>query len=209
MLPTEDYVKTADGARLFVQKLGNGPQTVVIPNGFYLFDDFKHLAEGCTLVLLDLRNRGRSDSVSDSEELKRGVHHNVDDLEAVRQHFGIGQMDLLGHSYAGLMVILYAMRYPAQVNRVVQIGPMDPFHGKQYPAHLMCADDTLREVFARLGQLQKERGSMDRLEFCRKFWSVLRLIYVANPEDAEKINWGHCDLPNELNLMKYWTEILL
>ena len=127
MLPTEDYVTTADGVRLFVHKLGSGPQTVVIPNGFYLFDDFKHLAEGRSLVFLDLRNRGRSDAVSDSGKLKRGIHHNVDDLEAVRQHLGIAQMNLLGHSYAGLVVILYAMTYPAQVNRMVQIGPMDPF----------------------------------------------------------------------------------
>jgi proline iminopeptidase len=209
MLPTQDYVTTADGVRLFVQKLGSGPQTVVILNGFYLFDDYKHLAADRTLIFLDLRNRGRSDSVSDGEKLKRGIHHNVDDLEAVRQHFGIGQMDLLGHSYAGLMVIWYAMKYPAHINRVVQIGPMNPFHGKQYPAHLVCADETLREVFGKLGQLQKERGSMDRLEFCKRFWSVLRLIYVANPADAEKINWGNCELPNELNLMKYWTEILL
>jgi pimeloyl-ACP methyl ester carboxylesterase len=40
---------------------------------------------------------------------ERGVHHDVDDLEAVRRQLGIGQMDLLGHSYIGLLAILYAM----------------------------------------------------------------------------------------------------
>ena len=35
------------------------------------------------------------------------------------------------------------------------------------------------------------------------------MIYVANPADAGKITWGRCDLPNELNLMKYWTTITL
>jgi proline iminopeptidase len=209
MPPTEEYITTEEGIRLFAQKLGNGPQTLVIPNGFYLLDDFKHLAEGRTCIFLDVRNRGRSDQVSDSSKPERGIHHDVDDLEAVRRHFGIGQMDLLGHSYMGLMAILYAMKHPAHLHRVVQIAPMEPFHGKQYPAHLTCADATLREVFGKLAQLQKERGSTDREEFCRKFWSVLRLIYVANAADAERINWGHCELPNELNLMKYWTENIL
>jgi proline iminopeptidase len=209
MLPTKEYVTTADGVRLFAQKLGNGPQTVVIPNGFYLFDDFKHLAEDRTLIFFDFRNRGRSDSVSDSEKLKRGIHHDVDDLEAIRRHFGIGQMNLLGHSYVGITVVLYALKYSGHVNRVVQIGSMQPNYAKQYPPHLTCADETLREVFARLGQLQKERGSEEPEEFCRKFWSVLRLIYVASPADAEKIHWGYCELPNELNFMKYWTGNIL
>lgn len=209
MPPSEEYITTEKGIRLFAQKLGNGSQTLVIPNGFYLLDDFKHLADGRTVIFVDLRNRGRSDQVSDSSKLERGVYHDVDDLEAVRRHFGIGQMDLLGHSYVGLMAILYAMKYPAHLNRVVQVGPMDPFYGKQYLAHLTCADDTLREVFTKLAQMQKERGSEDREQFCRKFWDVLRQIYVANPADAKKITWGYCELPNELNFMKYWTEKIL
>jgi hypothetical protein len=74
MLPSEVYVTADDGVRLFVQKLGNGAQAVVIPNGIYLSDDFKHLADGRTLIFFDFRNRGRSDHVSDSSKLKRGIH---------------------------------------------------------------------------------------------------------------------------------------
>src|SRR5579863_1706183 len=103
------------------------------------------------------------------------------------------------------MVILYAMKYPECVNRVVQIGPMPPHAGKQYPAHLMCADATLTEVFSKLGELQEERGSTDPVEFCKKFWEILRVIYVWNPADAGRINWGRCELANERNFTKYWN----
>lgn len=211
MLPAEGYVTTQDGIRLFFQTLGSRPKALIIPNGFHLLDDFQHLASGRTLLVYDLRNRGRSDQVTDDAKLKGVIHHDVNDLEAVRRHFGISQVDLLGHSYLGLTVILYAMKYAAHVNRIVQVGPMEPFPGKQYPAHLTgaSADDTLREVFARLAQMQKERGSVDPAEFCRKCWSVLNLIYVVNPADAEKLRWGRCDLPNELNFMKYWTQSIL
>jgi pimeloyl-ACP methyl ester carboxylesterase len=206
MQPGQRYLTTGDGVRLFFQQIGSGPKPVVIPNGFHMVDDFQCLSEDRTLIVYDLRNRGWSDHVSDPSKLARGIHNDVDDLETVRHHFGISQVDLIGHSYLGLMVILYAMKYPACVNRVVQIGPMQPHAGKQYPAHLTCADGTLTEVFSKLGELQKERESTDPVEFCKKFWDILRVIYVSSPADADKINWGRCELVNERNMMRYWNE---
>jgi pimeloyl-ACP methyl ester carboxylesterase len=173
MAPTEEYATTEDGVRLFVQRLGNGPTTVLIPNRVYLFDAFKAFADGRTLIFCDPRNRGRSDHISDRSKLERGIHHDVDDLEAVRRHVGIGRVDLIGHSYAGLIVTLYAMKYPDHVGRVVQIGSPGPDYAKQYPAHLTNVDATLGEVLVRIGELQKERQAHDPQEFCRKFWSVL------------------------------------
>lgn len=136
MLPADGFVTTDDGVRLFVRTLGRGRQTVVFPNGLYLFDDFKYLAEDRTVIFYDLRNRGLSDHVSDPEKLKEGIHHDVEDLEVVRRHFGVSRVNLLGHSYVGVTVMLYAMKYPAHVNRVVQIGSMPPDQSAQYPPHL-------------------------------------------------------------------------
>jgi pimeloyl-ACP methyl ester carboxylesterase len=206
---SEGYMTTEDGVRLFFQTVGNGPQVVVIPNGIPLLDDFAGLAAGRTLVFYDVRNRGRSDQPSDAASLKRGIHNDVDDLDAVRRELGRATVELIGHSYMGLMAVLYALKHPAHVNRLVQVGPMEPRPGKQYPVHLTGADDTLREVFTRITELQKERGSTEPEEFCRKFWSVLRLIYVVDPGDADRIDWGRCHLPNERSFMKYWTESIL
>ncbi len=116
---------------------------------------------------------------------------------------------MIGHSYIGLMVALYAMTYPGHVGRVVQIGPMEPVSGKQYPAQLTFNDGLLPQVFGKLAQLQKERQSEDEVEMCRKAWSILGAIYVADPAHAGRINWGRCELPNERNFMKHWTEKIL
>src|SRR6185295_12084157 len=151
---SEGYVTTEDGIRLFFRTLGNGPQTVVIPNGMVLLDDFEHLAVNRTLIIYDLRNRGLSDRVDDGAKLERGIHNDVDDLEAIRRHFGLGRLDLVGHSYMGLMIVLYAMKYGGNAGRMVQVGPMEPYPGKQSPAHLTGVDDTLREVLAELAKLQ-------------------------------------------------------
>ena len=202
----EGYITSGDGVRLFFRQVGSGAKPVVIPNGFHLAGDFERLSDGRTMIVYDLRNRGWSDQVSDPSKLTGGIHNDVDDLEAVRRHFGISRVDLIGHSYLGLMVILYTLKYPECVNRVVQIGPMQPRAGKQYPAHLMCADSTLTEVSSKLGELQKQRESMDPAEFCKKFWDILRVMYVSNLADAGRINWGRCELANERNFMKYWGE---
>jgi proline iminopeptidase len=205
----EGYVTTEDGVRLFFETQGNGPQLVLLPNGFHLRDDCERLATGRTLVFYDVRNRGRSDHVGDGSKLARGIHHDVDDLDTVRRHFGIGRAAVIGHSYLGLTVAVYAMKYAANVERVVQIGPMQPRHATQYPARLTYADGVLRDVFAALARLEKERQSTDPEAFCRKFWSVLGAIYVTSPADAEKVRWGRCHLPNERGFMKYWLERLL
>ena len=209
MDPTEEHVTTEDGVRLFVQKLGNGPQAVLIPNRVYLFDAFQAFADRHTLVFFDPRNRGRSDHISDRSKLERGIHHDVDDLETIRRHFGFNRVNLIGHSYMGLIVVLYAMKYPDRIGRVVQIGSMAPDFATQYPAHLTNADGTLGAVMARLGELNKERATLDPREFCRRFWSILREIYVADPADADKVGWEPCDLPNEMDFMAQWNEHVL
>jgi proline iminopeptidase len=210
MPASQSYVAMSDGVRLFVETHGNGPRTLVIPNGLSLTDDFKYLAADRTLVVYDARNRGRSDTVHHRAKLARGIEQDVDDLDIVRRHLGVDRIDLLGHSYIGLMVALYAMRYPDHVNRVVQIGPMQPDPQTQYPAHLSNTDTTLAEVLARIGQLQAERNTdVVTEEACRRFWEVLRLIYVTDSKDVDKVAWGRCDLENERNFMKYWIGSLL
>jgi proline iminopeptidase len=206
METNEEYVTAEEGVHLFVQTLGSGPKTVLVPNRIYLFDALKALADGRTLIFCDPRNRGRSSGISDASKLERGIHHDVDDLEAVRRHFGMRHVDLIGHSYMGLTVVLYAMKYADHVGRVVQIGSMAPDSTKQYPAHLTSVDAVLGEVLARLGELQKERQSHDPREFCRKFWAILRVLYVADPADADRLEWEPCDLPNEMTFMKQWNE---
>ena len=151
---SDGCVTTLEGIRLFFQKPEDGPNAVIVPNAYFMFDDCRRLAKGRTVIFLDWRNRGRSDSVADTAALRRGIHHDVDDLEAVRRHFGFSKIAVIGHSYSGLTAVLYAMQHPAQVDRVVQLGPIQPFPRTEYPPHLKCADQTLQQFLAGFRQLQ-------------------------------------------------------
>jgi proline iminopeptidase len=204
--PREGFVTARDGVRLFFQQVGNGPEVVLIPNGIYLADDFARFAAGRTLVFYDLRNRGRSEAVQDLSETVNVIEDDVDDLEAVRRHTASTQVAVVGHSYVGLTAVMYAMKYPAHASRVLQIGSIGPFPEKEYPPEFSGHDDTRRRILSGLAELERERESLDPLAFCRKFWSTLRALYVADPADADKIvKWERCDVPNELNLMPYFV----
>jgi proline iminopeptidase len=207
-MSTEGYIKLDTGIRLFFKKIGNAQNIVIIPNGLFLFDDFQHYAESHTLIFYDLRNRGFSDTVTEPSQLIRGVEQDVEDLESVRKHFQIDKVNLIGHSYIGLMVGLYAIRYESSVNRVIQIGPPQPDAGKQYPPHLTNMDNVASELFSRIAQMQKEKEPQDPVERCKKFWSVFQAFYVADPKLANQFQWGRCELPNERNLMKYLNEYI-
>jgi pimeloyl-ACP methyl ester carboxylesterase len=173
-----------------------------------MLDDFKYLSSSRRVIGIDLRNRGRSDFITDSSKL-RGVEQDADDIEIVRRHFGFDKIDLMAHSYAGLIPILYAMKYPDHAGRIVQFSPVQPNQSTKYPPDLMNVDVVLQQFFASVQELQKEWQSLEPQEFCRKFWKLLRPIYVANPADAEKIkHWELCHLETELNMMRYWTGVL-
>jgi len=210
MAATEGYITMDDGVRLFYQAVGNGEKTLLILNGYFLFNDFKYLADGRTVIAIDVRNRGRSDYITDPSKLQRGIHQDVDDIEYVRRHFEIEKLDLLGHSYAGIIPILYALSYPERVGRIVQISSMPPNQSTQYPDHLRNVDSVLQTFFANFRLLQQQSQALSPEEFCGKFWTLLRPLYVFNPNDADKIqHWKACHLPTELNFMSYWMGFLM
>jgi proline iminopeptidase len=210
MRVTEGYLTAADGVRLFFQKVGDGPSTVVVPNALYMFDDFKHLADRYTCIFYDLRNRGRSDEVTDDALLKGGIHNDVQDLEAVRRHFELAKVSVLGHSYVGAVVALYAMEHADSVSRVVQICPIAPDITKQYPPDLSNMDATTARVFTQLAQMQTEGGPSDPVEACNRVWSVLRPLYVLDEADVGKISrMGFCELANERNMMRHFQSNIM
>jgi len=211
MAVEQGFLVASGNVRLYYEVYGTGDARtpLVFPNGLYLADDFQFLAENRRVIFYDPRQRGRSDAVEPLSEATVGIERDVDDLDAVRRHFGVERIDLIGHSYAGLLVALYAARHRDRIGRIVQLGP-PPFNpSTQYPPEFTPNDNTLQEVLGALAQMQKDPEPRDPEERCRRFWSVLRAIYVADPKNADRISWGRCDLANERNMLRYWTVHML
>lgn len=75
----------------------------------------------------------------------------------------------------------------------------------------VTTDDGVRLFFQKFGSGQKEGPSGDPSGFGKKMWSLMRLLYVVDPRDADKIRWPGSALPNEslFNVMKQYREHLL
>jgi pimeloyl-ACP methyl ester carboxylesterase len=210
MFSNEGFLTTRDGLRLYFRVLGDGPDIVLLPNGIYLVADLEPLASGRTLIFYDVRNRGRSDCATDPAVLERGILNDVDDLDDVRRHFNAEGVAVIGHSYVGFTVAVCAKTYPRTVRRIVQIGALGPEPAKQYPPELSNVDATLREALARLADLEREQQSLSSEQWCRKFWSIIRLIYVTDPADAHKVDaWSRFDQENERNFMSVFTQFII
>jgi pimeloyl-ACP methyl ester carboxylesterase len=195
----QGYVTTPDGVKLFYQKAGSGRQTVILPGWLFLFRDFQRLANGRSLIFYDMRDRGRSAAVADPKRIT--IQNDVDDLETIRKHFGIDKPDLIGFSYLGMMVMLYAVQHSDHVRRIVQLGPVPRNFDTKYPPPLTAQDPSAVPDPTALKQLEALEASgyiRDHpKEFCEKEWQVTRVQLVGNPDSVEKLGAGLCDLPNE------------
>jgi pimeloyl-ACP methyl ester carboxylesterase len=115
----------ADGTRLAYHRDGAGRPLICLPGGpmqasAYL-GDLGGLSAHRSLVLLDLRGTGASAVPVDPASYR--CDRQVDDVEALRGHLGLGRVDLLGHSAGATLALLYAARHPDRVGRLALIGP--------------------------------------------------------------------------------------
>jgi pimeloyl-ACP methyl ester carboxylesterase len=203
----EGLLPLPNGIRLHYRRLGQGPDTILLPNGDYLLDDFRGLARERRVIVYSPRNRGRSDSVTDPALLREGIRNDAEDLEHVRRHFGLDRFLLIAHSYASLFAMLHTLAHPGAASRVVLVGPMPPFPNKKYEGELHYDDGVLGSVFARIQKLPAATAN-DTGERCRQVWKILSELYVTDARNAARADWGRCDQPNERNFMAYLMQYI-
>ena len=120
-----------DGTTLAYTELGSGPPLICIPGGpgraaAYL-EDLAGLSADRTLVLLDNRATGRSEVPADPSTLR--FDRLADDVEALRQHLGLEEVDLLGHSAGTVVAQAWASAHPERVRSHVLVTPSGGLQG--------------------------------------------------------------------------------
>jgi pimeloyl-ACP methyl ester carboxylesterase len=114
-----------DGTEIGYRVLGDGLPLVCLPGGpgrsaEYL-GDLGGLDQSRRLVLMDLRGVGLSADPADPATFR--VDRLVSDVEALRVHLGLDQMDLLAHSAGAVLATLYAAAYPERLSRLILVTP--------------------------------------------------------------------------------------
>lgn len=125
----EFLLPLSDGKRVFVRYYDEHAHGDTV---FYLHggpgdncENFNYaasrLAEKINVVMIDQRGVLRSDKVCETEELT--VNMLVDDCEYIRKALNISKIIPLGHSYGGLIALLYALKYPTSTQSVIYENP--------------------------------------------------------------------------------------
>lgn len=79
---------------------------------------FSPLSRKMQLVYFDHRGQGRS---ARGDRASYTLENNVEDMEALRQYLGLGQIVAIGASYGGMVALTYASRYPEHVSHLIAI----------------------------------------------------------------------------------------
>lgn len=114
-----------DGTELAYHVFGEGTPVICLPGG--PMQDSGYLGElgGLSahrqLIMVDLRGTGQSAIPEDAASYR--CDRLVDDVEALREHLGLDQVDLLAHCAGANLAALYVARHPERVGKLALITP--------------------------------------------------------------------------------------
>jgi len=145
--PEGDYVNV-NGARLWYESEGSGEPLILVSGGPGISHDYFHpyfssLRDSYRIIYFDALGRGKSDRAKD-----RGGYslaRDVEDVEGLRKALGLGKINLLGHSYGGVVAQSYALRFPESLHRLILIDTL--FSAEMWQANDDNGNNELRNQF--------------------------------------------------------------
>lgn len=112
---------------------------------------FGRLTDRLQVVYFDHRGQGRS---ARGDVSKYTLDENVEDMEALRRHLGLGPIVSIGTSYGGMVAMAHAARYPDSVS------------------HLILVVTAAHAGFnARARRIVAERGTPEQIAACDDLWA--------------------------------------
>lgn len=121
---SEGYT-TVNGVAHFYRKNGHGEPFVVLHGGPGMWHDelypfFDDLARDRQVIFYDQRGNGRSLMPEITSE-NFTVDWLVSDVEELRSAWGFDRINIVGHSWGGLLGMYYTSRHPDRVERLVLV----------------------------------------------------------------------------------------
>lgn len=204
----EGHMLRPDSVAIHYRVVGTGGDTVIVLHGGpgltmdYLIPDFGPLAERHTLIFYDQRGSGRSTAPLDTSHISAAKH--IADLDALRAHFGIARVMILGHSWGAKLAVLYAIGHPDRVARMILEGPGSPKPDPRFGRNLVTWADS--GALARIMLLRQAAfaPASDRVETCRAFWKEFVRGYWSDPDDTlsmRRMRGDLCSYPGAMSDM--------
>ena len=123
---SEAYLSVDDIHDVYIEESGSPEGIPVLfihggPGAGCSSDDRRFFnPEKYRIILFDQRGSGRSRP--HAELARNTTQHLIDDIEKIREHFGIKQWVLFGGSWGSTLALLYAQAYPSRVKGMILRG---------------------------------------------------------------------------------------
>lgn len=160
---SEQHV-TANGVSLWTATQGSGPPVVVCHGGPGLYDYLEPVASMIDDLAIvhryDQRGCGRSE-----DRPPYDIAAFVADLDALRAHWGYGSWTAMGHSWGADLALMYALRHPECVSRLVYLSGtgIDPaWHGEYRRNRAAKLSPSDRERLRHLDERRAAASDTDR-----------------------------------------------
>lgn len=175
-----DGVTLINGVNQYYRVVGEGEPFIVLHGGPGMYHDellpfFDEFAKNHKVIFYDQRGNGRSPLDEVSEETF-STDLMVDDLEEFRKFFKIDTLNIVGHSWGGLLGMYYAAKYPEHVKRLM----------------LVCSAPTNTDLLIASYKNQISRFTPEEWEHIQELWNS-EAYKIGNPDvhnEAMRLNEG-------------------
>jgi proline iminopeptidase len=136
------------------------------------------LTERMQVVYFDHRGQGRS---AKGDPAGYTLDENVEDMEALRLHLGLGPIVSIGTSYGGMVAMAHAARYPAAVSHLILIVTA------AHSGFIARADAIVAERGTPAQQAMLARlwaGELTTPEQLREYYVVMGPLYARSHDEA-------------------------
>jgi len=120
-----DGLMDVNGTKLYYRVVGKGEPILIIHGGpglghEYLFNHLAPLAKEYQLIFYDQRISGKS-SLNVSPKTVT-LDNYIEDIEGLRMAFGIKRLNIMAHSWGGLLAMKYAVAFPQHTKSLILVN---------------------------------------------------------------------------------------
>lgn len=200
----EYKIPTKDGV-LATYKKGQGKPLLFLHGGpgdthNYLRKVISPLLSEYECILYDQRGTGGS-TLKEPNERTLHVSQFFEDIKAIQNHFKLGKLTLVGHSWGAMLGLFFNIAYPDQVDQLalLNLGPLDAEMERACNSNLMIPlNQSEREEWKSLrGQRSKAITAGDESQISKINHRLMELRVKA---------WVYDPLKRDLFLKEYFSE---
>lgn len=189
----EENFALVNGSKLWYEIEGKGEALLLIAGGpgtshRYFQPYFSVLADSYRIIYFDAFGRGKSDHAKSPKEYT--FERDVEDVEGIRKALNLDKINVLGHSYGGMVAQAYALKYANSVKRLILANTL--FSAEMWQASNDYLNYEIRnqypEIWEKIQELRAQGFHSNVKEHQEVYDKVpVGLMYFYDASNADKL----------------------